>query len=179
LGRIGKEYRINQRIRAKEVRLIGESGEQLGVMSLTQALQLANERDLDLVEVAPNVNPPVCRLLDYGKFRYEQAKKERQAHKHQKVVEVSQIRLRPGTDVHDVESKVRLAKRLLEKGNKVKILVIFRGRQIVHPELGKELLERFAQSLEGMAKVERPLLLEGRNMSLILAPAAKKVREAK
>jgi translation initiation factor IF-3 len=148
-------------------------------MPLTQALQLANERDLDLVEVAPNVNPPVCRLLDYGKFRYEQAKKERQAHKHQKVVEVSQIRLRPGTDVHDVESKVRLAKRLLEKGNKVKILVIFRGRQIVHPELGRELLERFAHSLEGTARVERPLLLEGRNMSLILAPAAKKPTEAK
>jgi translation initiation factor IF-3 len=158
------------------VRLIGESGEQLGVLPLTQALQMANERDLDLVEVAPNVNPPVCRLLDYGKFRYEQAKKERQAHKHQKVVEVSQIRLRPGTDVHDVESKVRLAKRLLEKGNKVKILVIFRGRQIVHPELGRELLERVAKSLEGMAKVERPLLLEGRNMSLILAPGQKTQR---
>ena len=179
MWRIGKEYRINQRIRAKEVRLIGESGEQLGVMPLAQALQLGNERDLDLVEVAPNVSPPVCRLLDYGKFRYEQAKKERQARKHQKVVEVSQIRLRPRTDVHDVESKVKMAKRLLEKGNKVKILVIFRGREIVHPELSRELLERVAKSLEEMAKVERPLLLEGRNMSLILAPSAKKLREAK
>ena len=156
------------------MRLIGESGEQLGVVPLIQALQIANERDLDLVEVAPNVNPPVCRLLDYGKFRYEQAKKERQARKRQRAIEVSQIRLRPRTDVHDVESKVRLAEKLLGKGNKVKILVIFRGREIVHPELGKEVLERVAQSLGGIAQVERPLLLEGRNMSLILAPRKSK-----
>ena len=139
-------------------------------MPLTQALQMGNERDLDLVEVAPNINPPVCRLLDYGKFRYEQAKKERQARKRQKVIEVSQIRLRPRTDVHDVESKVKMAKKLLEKGNKLKVLVIFRGREIVHPELGRELVERVAKSLEEIAQVERPLMQEGRNMSMILAP---------
>lgn len=174
MGRIGKEYRINQRIRAKDVRLIGESGEQLGVVPLTQAWQMANERDLDLVEVAPNVNPPVCRLLDYGKFRYEQAKKERQARKRQRAIDVSQIRLRPRTDVHDIESKVRLAEKLLEKGNKVKILVIFRGREIVHPQLGREVLERVAKSLGAIAQVERPLLLEERNMSMIFSPKKSK-----
>ena len=146
----------------------------MGVVTLSQALQIANERELDLVEVAPNVNPPVCRLIDYGKFRYEQAKKEREARKRQKAIDISQVRLRPRTDVHDVESKIKMAKRLLERGNKVKLLVIFRGREIVHPELGRELLEKVAKALDGISKVDRPALLEGRNMTMFLSPSTKK-----
>ncbi len=154
--------------------MVGDAGEQLGVVPLSKALQIADERETDLVEVAPNVNPPVCRLLDYGKFRYEQARKEREARKRQKVIDVSQIRMRPRTDAHDVQSKTRMAKKLLEKGNKVKILVIFRGREIVHPELGQKMLHEVAESLDGIAHVERPVMMEGRNMSLILAPMSKK-----
>jgi translation initiation factor IF-3 len=144
-------------------------------MPLSQALQIAEEGELDLVEVAPNVNPPVCRLLDYSKFKYEQAKKERQARKQQKAIELSQIRIRPRTCAHDVESKTNMAKKLLEKGNKVKILLIFKGREIVHPELGQELLENVAKALEGTAQVEKPPSLEGHHMSMILSPT-KKVR---
>lgn len=154
--------------------MIGVTGEQLGVVPLSKAFQMANEADLDLVEVAPNVDPPVCRLLDYGKFQYEESKKEREARKRQKVIEVSQIRLRPRTDAHDVQSKTKIAKKLLEKGNKVKFLVIFRGREIVHPELGVKLLQEIAESLDGIAHVERSLMREGRNMSLILSPTTKK-----
>jgi translation initiation factor IF-3 len=148
-------------------------------MPLNQALQMAKEGEVDLVEVAPGANPPVCRLLDYGKFRYEQAKKERQAHKHQKAVGISQIRLRPKTGAHDIESKVNTARRLLERGNKVKLLVIFRGREIVHPQLGKELLERVAKLLEDVARVERPPMADGRDMSLFLSPVAKKSKVEK
>jgi translation initiation factor IF-3 len=148
-------------------------------MPLSQALQRAKERDVDLVEVAPTANPPVCRLLDYGKFRYEQAKKERQAHKRQKATEVSQIRLRPKTGAHDIEAKINIARRLLGKGNKVKLLVIFRGREIVHSQLGRELLERVAKSLEDVGRVEKPPMADGRNVSLFLSPAAKKPKGEK
>ncbi len=156
--------------------MIGDAGEQLGVVPLSKALQLANEAEVDLVEVAPNANPPVCRLLDYGKFRYEETKKEREARKRQKVIEVSQIRLRPRTEAHDIQSKTKIAKKLLEKGNKIKLFVIFRGREIVHPELGGKMLQEIAESLDGIAHVERPLMREGRNMSLILAPTTKKTK---
>lgn len=169
-GSIARQYWINERIRAREVRVIGESGEQLGVMSLKEALQLARERDIDLVEVAPTAQPPVCRLLDYGKFKYEQAKKERQAHKQQKIVAVRQVRLRPKTGEHDVASKTALVGKLLDKGNKVKVLVIFRGREITHPQLGKELLDNVAKALMEKASVERPLAMEGKSMTMILSP---------
>ncbi len=161
------------------MRVIGEAGEQLGVLPLSQALQRAKELEVDLVEVAPNANPPVCRLLDYGKFRYEQDKKERQSHKHQKAVGISQIRLRPKTGAHDIEAKINTARRLLGKGNKVKLLVIFRGREIVHPQLGRELLERVAKSVEDIARVERPPMADGRNISLFLSPVSKKPKGEK
>ena len=165
-----REYRINERIRAKEIRVIGENGEQLGVMSVRDAVQLARERSTDLVEVAPTAQPPVCRMLDFGKFKYEQAKKERESHKKQKTVALRQVRLRPKTDTHDVMSKIAVASKLLDKGNKVKIQVLFRGREITHPQLGKELLDTVVKALAEKATVERPAAMEGNSMSLILLP---------
>lgn len=153
---------------------MGEAGEQLGVMPLRDALQLARERDLDLVEVAPTAQPPVCRLLDYGKFKYEQAKKDKEAHKRQAVVSVRQVRMRPKTGPHDLAFKTALIGKLLEKGNKVKVLVLFRGREIAHPQLGKELLDNAAKALADKAVIERPPSMEGRSMSMILSPAPAK-----
>ena len=152
------------------MRLIGESGEQLGVMALPEARKLAVSRELDLVEVSPGANPPVCRLLDYGKFKYEQAKKDRHAHKSQRSTGLREVRMRPKIGQHDIDFKVRSVKKLLEEGSKVKILVIFRGREIVHPHLGKELLERTIESLGSAAKVERAMAMEGRSMTVILSP---------
>jgi translation initiation factor IF-3 len=152
------------------VRVIGEAGEQLGVMPLMDARQIARERDLDLVEVAPMAQPPVCRLLDFGKFRYEQAKKERQAHKSQKSTGLREVRMRPKIGQHDIDFKIRAVKRLLEEGSKVKILVIFRGREIVHPHLGKDLLGKVIETLGEAAKVERGIAMEGRSMTVILSP---------
>jgi translation initiation factor IF-3 len=168
--RIVREYRVNERIRAKEIRVIGGNGEQLGVMSVREALQIARERNTDLVEVAPTAQPPVCRLLDFGKFKYEQAKKEREAHKRQKTIALRQIRLRPKTDPHDVLSKIAAASKLLDKGNKVKIQVLFRGREITHPQLGKEMLDTVVKALAEKATVERAAAMEGNSMSLILLP---------
>ncbi len=154
--------------------MIGDSGEQLGVMSLMDARQIARERNLDLVEVAPTAEPPVCRLLDFGKFKYEQAKKERQSHKGQKSTGLREVRMRPKIGQHDLDFKVRLAKRLLEEGNKVKILVIFRGREIVYPHLGKALVEGVIETLGEAAKVERGIGMEGRAMTVILSPGKSK-----
>ncbi|MFC1926716.1 translation initiation factor IF-3 [Chloroflexota bacterium] len=169
-GDITKDYRTNERIRAREVRLIGESGEQMGVVPLRDAIQLARERGADVVEVAPNVQPPVCRLLDYGKFKYEQAKKDRESRKRQAVVALRQVRVRPRTGQHDIDSKTTIAERLLAKGNKVKVLMIFRGREITHSHLGKEILDGIAEALEEKATVEKPPLKEGNSMTMILAP---------
>lgn len=170
-GDIIKELRINQRIRASEVRLIGEAGEQLGVMPLRQALEAAREKNLDLVEVASTSVPPVCRLLDYGKYKYLQTKKEREARKAQKTNLLREIRVRPKTDDHDLEDKVRLVKKLLAEGDKVKVSVIFRGREITHPEIGWKKLKKMMAGLEDSASVERPPAMEGRNMIVIFAPA--------
>lgn len=156
------------------MRLIGEAGEQLGVMPLANARQIARERDLDLVEVAPTAEPPVCRLLDFGKFKYEQAKKERQSHRGQKSTGLREVKMCPRIGQHDIDFKVRLVKRLLEEGNKVKILVVFRGREIVHPHLGKALVEGVIQTLGEAAKVERGIGMEGRNMTVILSPGKPK-----
>ncbi len=153
------------------MRVIGESGEQLGVMSLLDARQMARERDVDLVEVASTAQPPVCRLMDYGKFKYEQAKKERQAQKGQKSTGLREVRMCPRIGQHDIDFKVRLVKRLLEEGSKVKILVIFRGREIVHSHLGKALVEGVIESLGEAAKVERAIGMEGRRMTVILSPS--------
>ncbi|MDD5094870.1 MAG: translation initiation factor IF-3 [Dehalococcoidia bacterium] len=161
---------MNQWIRARDVRVIGEEGEQLGVMPLVDARRLADERSLDLVEVAPGSDPPVCRLLDFGKFRYAQAKKERQASKAQRSTGgLREIRMRPKIGQHDIEFKVRAIKKLLEEGNKVKVLVIFRGREIAHPNLGKEILDGVLETLGDSAKVERALGMEGRSMTVILS----------
>jgi translation initiation factor IF-3 len=151
------------------VRVIDENGEQLGVLPTYEALALARERDLDLVEVAPNAVPPVCRLLDYGRFKYEQTKKEREARKHQKVTELKEIRLKPKTADHDFETKARLAQRFLEEGDKVKVTVQFRGRELAHPNIGRELLREMAERLKGVGVVERAPVIEGKAMSMILA----------
>ncbi|MFC1909612.1 translation initiation factor IF-3, partial [Chloroflexota bacterium] len=139
---IVKQLRINERITAKEVRLVGDKGEQLGIMLLEQAREVARKQFLDLVEVAPTAEPPVCRLLDYGKFKYEQAKKEHEAKKGQKVSLLREVRLRPKIGNHDFEAKARTAKKLLTSGDKVKVTIMFRGREITHPELGRKLLHR-------------------------------------
>ena len=157
-------------IRAKEVRVVGEASEQLGLMPTIEAIKMARENGIDLVEVAPNVDPPVCRMMDYGKFKYEQQKKEREAHKRQATVSVRQVRFRPKTGEHDLAFKTALAGKLLDKGDKVKILVLFRGREISHAYLGKDLLDSVAKALGDKASVERSASIEGRSMSMILSP---------
>ena len=162
---------MNEEIRASEVRLIDEVGAQLGVIPITEALQIARTRGTDLVEVAPNAVPPVCRLMDYGKFLYERSKREREARKSQKQTEVKEIRLRPKTGEHDIAYKLRDARRFLEKGAKVKIRIRFRGREITHPEVAKELLDRVAVDLGDVAIVERGGEMEGNTMLMILSPS--------
>lgn len=168
------EYRINERIRAREVRVITDQNENLGVISIQEALRVAGERGLDLVEVAPNANPPVCKVMDFGKFQYERAKKEREARKQQKTIEVKEIRLRPKTDDHHRSFKVRDARRWLEEGMKVKVRIRFRGREITYPEIARDMLREVAEELEDVAVVEQPPNMEGRTMLMVLAPATEK-----
>ena len=167
-----KKLRVNERIIAKEVRLVGEKGEQLGIMPLQQAREVARKQNLDLVEVAANTVPPVCRLLDYGKYKYEQAKKERQARKSQKVSLLREVRLRPRIDNHDFEAKTRLVRKLLDGGDKVKVSVMFRGREITHPDIGWRLLQRMTESLKEAASLERQPSMDGKRMIMILSPVA-------
>ncbi len=169
-----KQLRVNERIIAKEVRLVGEKGEQLGIMPLIQARETARKHNLDLVEVSPTSAPPVCRLLDYGKFKYEQQKKEQQAKKSQKVSLLREIRLRPKIGVHDFDAKARKAKKLLGEGDKVKVTLMFRGREITHPDLGWKILQRMAETLNDVASLERQPVMEGRRMDIILAPVSAK-----
>ncbi len=176
---IVKKLRVNEEIRAGEVRLVGEKGEQLGVMPLLQALEMARKRDFDLVEVAPTAVPPVCRLLDYGKYKYEQAKKERAARKSQKVALLREVRLRPKIGIHDFEAKARSARKLLEEGDKVKVTVMFRGREITHPENGLRLLQQMVESLKGVVLIERQPLMEGRRMVMTLSLAANQPTKSK
>ena len=152
------------------MRVIGSDGTQLGVMSAREAQQLADEQDLDLVKIAPNAVPPVCRIMDYGKYRFEQAKREKEARKNQRVVEVKEVRLGLNTDVADFQTKVRHAIRFIEGGDKVKVSIRFRGRELGHPEIGKEAMDRFAEALSEVAIVERPAKMEGRHMLMFLAP---------
>ena len=168
---ISKELRINEEIRCKEVRLIDDAGEQRGVMAPRDAAKIAAEKNLDLVEIAPNANPPVCRIMDYGKYKYEQSKREKEAKKNQKVISVKEVKLRPNIEDHDFLTKAKNASKFLAGGDKVKVTIMFRGREITHPELGQELCERFAEELAGVAKVEKPAKVEGRNMIMILAPS--------
>ena len=167
-----KRLRINNMIRAREVRLVGEKGEQLGIMPLSQAQETSTKHGLDLVEVAPTAAPPVCRILDYGKYRYEQSKKEQGARKSQKISLLKQVRMRPKIGDHDFEAKARLAKKLLAAGDKVKISVLFRGREITHPEIAWKLLQRMAESLKEAASVDGQPSMVGRRMNVILLPVA-------
>jgi translation initiation factor IF-3 len=171
-----KKLRVNEEIRTREVRLVGEKGEQLGVMILAQAREVAKSQGLDLVEVAPTAIPPVCRLLDYGKYKYEQAKKERESRKGQKLALVREIRLRPKIGDHDFNSKARSARKLLDEGDKVKVVVMFRGREITHPELGWQLLQRMAETVKDVASVEGQPLMEERRMNIILIPVPQKAK---
>jgi translation initiation factor IF-3 len=149
--------------------VVSDTNEQLGVMSLRSALQIAEERHLDLVEVAPNAKPPVCRIMDYGKFRYEQQKREKEAKKKQKILTLKEVKLRPNIEDHDFYVKMKNAQRFLEDGSKVKVTIMFRGREMSHPELGRKLLVRFADELKDIAKVEKDPKIEGRNMTMIIA----------
>jgi len=173
-----KQLRVNERIIAREVRLVGEKGEQLGIMPLVQAREVARKHNLDLVEVAPTSVPPVCRLLDYGKYKYEQAKKEQQARKSQKASLLREVRIRPKIGIHDFEAKARTARKLLTEGDKLKVTLMFRGREATHPELGWKVLQRMVEALSDVASLERQPVMEGRRMDIILAPSSKaKVKE--
>ena len=162
--------RINEEIRAREVRVITADGEQLGIMSGRAAQQLAVERHLDLVEIAPTAKPPVCKIMDYGKFRYEQQKREKEARKKQKTFDIKEVKLRPGIEDHDFNVKYKNAVRFLEDGDKVKVTIMFRGRELSHPELGEVLLNKMAEQLKEIAIVERVPKLEGKNMIMFVAP---------
>ncbi|MBT9259513.1 MAG: translation initiation factor IF-3 [Clostridiales bacterium] len=173
-GRISRDQRINEQIRAREVRLIDEKGEQLGIIPLAEALRIARERGLDLVEVASQAQPVVCRLMDYGRYKYEMAKREREARRHQKIQEIKEVKLRVNIDDHDFEVKARNAMRFLKDGDKVKATIMFRGREITHPELGLRVLERLTEYVQEVGQVEQPPRVEGRNMVMMLAPKAQK-----
>ncbi|MFB5662951.1 translation initiation factor IF-3 [Alteribacillus sp. HJP-4] len=164
--------KVNDGIRAREVRLIDANGDQLGVKSKSDALDLATKANLDLVLVAPNAKPPVCRIMDYGKYRYEQQKKEKEARKKQKVINIKEVRLSPNIEDHDFNTKLRNARKFLSKGDKVKAAIRFRGRMITHSEIGKVVLERMAKECEDIASVEQRPKMEGRSMFLVLAPKA-------
>ncbi|HOJ78040.1 MAG TPA: translation initiation factor IF-3 [Bacillota bacterium] len=161
--------RVNEEIRAKEIRVVSVEGEQLGIMSVKDALRLAQEKELDLVEVAPNAKPPVCRIMDYGKYRYEQSKREREARKKQRIIEIKEIRMTPKIEAHDFQVKVKAAQKFLKDGDKVKAIIRFRGREIVHAELGKNLLMQLYENVSDLAVLEREPKIEGKNMIMILS----------
>ena len=163
------ELMINEQIRDKEVRVISAEGEQLGVMSSKDAMKLAREANLDLVKIAPNAKPPVCKIIDYGKYRYEMARKEKEAKKKQKVIEVKEIRLSPNIDVNDLNTKMNHARKFLESGNRVKVSVRFRGRELAHTATGKVILDGFAEKLSDVAVIDKPAKLEGKSMVMFLS----------
>ena len=169
---IKQELPINGQIRAKEVQVISETGEKLGVLSLKEALNIAEEKRLDLVLVAPNGNPPVCKIMNYGKYKFEQSKKEKEARKKQKAIEVKEIRITPNIEEHDFGFKLKNARKFIEDGNKLKITVKFRGREINNSKLGEDVLNRFIEGLEDIASVDRKPKLEGRNMFIMLSKKA-------
>ena len=160
---------INEQIRDREISLIGEDGEQLGIMSAREAMKIAQEAELDLVKIAPAAKPPVCKIIDYGKYKYEQARKEKEAKKKQKTVEVKEVRLSPNIDTNDLNTKINNAKKFISKGNKVKVTLRFRGREMAHVQQSKHILDDFAETLADVAVVEKPAKMEGRAMSMVLA----------
>lgn len=159
---------INEQIRDKEVRLISEDGEQLGIMSAREAYRIAQEAELDLVKIAPGAKPPVCKIIDYGKYKYELTRKEKEAKKKQKIVEVKEVRLSPNIDTNDLNTKVNNAKKFIMKGNKVKVTLRFRGREMAHVQQSKHILDDFSKLVGDIAVIEKPAKLEGRNMSMVL-----------
>ena len=163
-------HQLNEEIRDKELRLIGNGGDQLGIMSAEEALRIADEQGLDLVKISPQANPPVCKLMDYGKYRFEQSKREKEARKNQHVVEIKEIRMSPGIDVGDFNVKQKNAQKFLADGDRVKVSVRFRGREMAHTDIGKKLLDRFAEQCAEVANVDKGAKLEGRNMSMFLSP---------
>ncbi len=171
------EPRVNEDIRSYEVLLIDKEGNKVGVVPLKDALEQAREADLDLVEISPNVKPPVCKILDYGKFRFEKDKKEREARKKQKKIEIKEIRLQPGIDSHDYEFKLEHIKNFLSHGDKVKITIRFKGRQMAHTDLGRDILLRYKEDLVGIGGIEGEPVFEGKSMSMIVAPITKKTKQ--
>ncbi|KUF11518.1 translation initiation factor IF-3 [Pseudoponticoccus marisrubri] len=165
--------RVNDRIRAPEIRLIGAEGENVGVVPPSRAMELAEQAGLDLVEISPNANPPVCKIMDYGKFKYEQQKRESEARKKQKTIEVKEVKFRPGTDTHDYDVKMRNVFRFLENGDKVKVTLRFRGREMAHQDLGRNLLQRIAEDVKEIGKVENMPKMEGRQMVMMIGPSAR------
>ena len=166
--------RINGEIRIREVRVTSATGEQLGIMPTREALRMAEEQHLDLVEVAPKAKPPVCRIMDFGKYRYEQQKRDKEAKKKQKTITIKEVKLRPHIEQHDFDVKLKNAVKFLGEGNKVKVTIMFRGRELSHPELGKEVLGRVAETLGDSVTIERGAKLEGKNMTMIVAPKTQK-----
>ncbi|MBL8682635.1 MAG: translation initiation factor IF-3 [Myxococcales bacterium] len=164
------QVRVNHRIRVPEVRVIDDSGAQLGIMSSSEALRLAQDRGLDLVEVNPKAEPPVCKVMDYGKFKYEEKKKANEQRKRQTTVEIKEVKVRPKTDEHDLDTKIKHIKRFLEEGNKAKITVRFRGREVTHPEKGREVVDDIIKALEGLIVVEQMPVMEGKAMTALIAP---------
>lgn len=169
-----KEMQINEEIRDSEIRVVTDDGEVLGVMSADEALKIAEERNLDLVKIAPQAKPPVCKIMDYGKYRFEMIKREKEAKKNQRVIEIKEIRLSLNIDTHDFQTKVNHAKKFLESGNKVKVTIRFRGREMAHPENGLVIMSNFSEACQEFSAVEKPAKLEGRSMMMFLAPKTKK-----
>jgi len=170
--------RINHRIRVPEIRVIGDDGGQLGILPTHEALRMAEEKGLDLVEISPRAFPPVCRIMDYGKYKYEQSKKKQQAKKHASTVEIKEIKFRPKTEEHDMDFKVKHVRRFVEGGNKVRLVVVFRGREITHPQTGMNVLNRVVEATTDIASVEVTPNMEGRRMVMIIAPKPNVVRKA-
>ena len=162
------ELMINEQIRDREVRVIGENGEQLGIMSARDAMKLAREAELDLVKIAPTAKPPVCKIIDYGKYRYELARKEKEARKKQKIIEIKEVRLSPNIDVNDLNTKINNARKFITKGNKVKVTLRFRGREMAHMQASRHILDDFAKQLEDIAVIDKPSKVEGRTMVMFL-----------
>lgn len=167
-------FRINRQIRAPNVRVIGPEGDQVGIVQTREALTMAQNVGLDLVEIAPNAQPPVCKIIDYGKFRYDQTKREKESKKSQHQVRVKEIKVKPNIDEHDFLTKLKRAQGFLEKGNKVKVTCMFRGREMAHPQLGKRVVDRMCKELEEFAQAEAPAKMMGRSMTCVLAPQAPK-----
>ena len=159
---------INEQIRDREIRLIGEDGQQLGIMSSREAMKIAREAELDLVKIAPQAKPPVCKIIDYGKYRYELARKEKEAKKKQKTIEVKEVRLSPNIDSNDLNTKIASARKFIEKGNKVKVTLRFRGREMAHVQSSRHILDEFAKALGDIALVDKPAKMEGRSMAMFL-----------